>query len=464
VLSLAHPTLALDARLTLIAQAQASLDLQVYHLADDALGHQVLRALRDAARRGVRVRLLLDDFYTAGMDPLLLGLAAHEGVQLRLFNPFVGGRDSAAGRWLQLAGDFQRLNHRMHNKLFVADGAMAIVGGRNLADGYFQRDADANFIDFDALVVGAVVPELAAIFDQYWNSTQVHDITSLAAPTETVAARQARFDSLAGLVEPPFRPPSTLRGIATLRFAETLAGDLPGLLAVRASAMADLPDKLERHDDLSGTTTMRALRMFRESRSELMLFSPYFIPGESGLAGLREARQHGIAVRVITNSLGATDEPLASLAYERYRLPMLQLGVELYELSSMQVRRDDVQRAVFGRSRAQLHAKLALIDRRTVLLGSMNLDQRSASTNTELALRIDSPELAQQILRWFNSTDRADVTGSYQVRLKPDGRSLEWVALLGGGRSETHADEPEFDAWLRFRLWLMSLFVPESLL
>ena len=465
MLGLPLPSLALDARLTLIRQARASIDLQVYHLADDTVGRQVLRELRDAARRGVRVRLLVDDFYTAGMDQLLLGLAAQDGAQVRLFNPFAGSRGSSLGRWMQMAGDFRRLNHRMHNKLFIADGAMAIVGGRNLADGYFQRDAGANFIDFDVLAIGAVLPDLAAVFDRYWNSDQVRDITSLVTGAEPTPVLRARFESATLNVDPPFSAPSTWRGQPTPRFEQLLAGGLAKLIGVEATVFADTPTKVDREPgSLAGTTTGFAMQAFRESRQELMLFTPYFIPGESGLAGLREARKYGIAVRVITNSMGATDEPQASLAYERYRVPLLQMGVELYEISSMQARRDEAVRRTFGASRAQLHAKLAVIDRRTMLLGSMNLDQRSATTNTEMVLLIRSPELARETLAWFNSNDRADVRGSYQVRLKPDGRSLQWVALLGEGRSETLDEDPEFNVWERLRLRLISLFVPESLL
>jgi cardiolipin synthase C len=353
----------------------------------------------------------------------------------------------------------------MHNKLFIADGALALAGGRNLADGYFQRGRGANFIDFDVLAVGAVLPGMAAVFDRYWNSAQAHDIASLADSAKSPAALRAQFEAVTQPRDPSLEAPVTWRGQPVPRFADLLGRDLPGLIGAEAEVQADVPAKLERKpSDMSGTTWAFSLQTFREARGELMLYSPYFVPGQSGMAGLREARSHGIAVRVITNSMGATDEPQASLAYERYRLPLLQMGVELYEVSAVQMRRDEASRHAFGASRAQLHTKLALIDRRTVLLGSMNLDQRSATTNTELVMRIRSPELARQILIWFNSTGRADVRGSYQVRLAPDGRRLQWVALLGEGRSETLDEDPEFNAWERLRLWLISLFVPESLL
>ncbi len=181
-LPIPQPSVALDARLTLIRRAQSSLDLQYYLVGDDIIGRLLLRELRDAAGRGVRVRLLIDDFYTAGMDALLLGLASYPNIEVRLFNPFVTARGSMAGRLLSMAFDFDRLNHRMHNKLFLADGAMAIVGGRNMADGYYLPPD--MFIDFDALAVGPVVPQLQSIFDHYWNSQPAYDIAAVASSSQ----------------------------------------------------------------------------------------------------------------------------------------------------------------------------------------------------------------------------------------------------------------------------------------
>jgi putative cardiolipin synthase len=456
VLPMPLPSDALDMRLGLIEKAQVSLDVQTFHLANDVVGHQMLRGLRDAARRGVRVRLLLDDFHTLGSDALLLGLVADPHVQVRLFNPFVSGRDSSVGRWMALASDFKRLNHRMHNKLFMADGAFAIVGGRNLADGYFQRDADANFIDFEALAMGEVLPSLAAIFDQYWNSAEVFELQRIASSGSTATELREALDA-----QLPKSAPAT-----ALALAERLPGYLSTVVGLKATAFADAPEKLHRSPQagFAGTALARSIQEFFNARSELMLFTPYFVPGAEGMQGLKQARDHGVAVRVITNSMAATDEPLASMAYERYRVPLLEMGVELYEISSVQVQRDASQRALFGSSRARLHAKMAMVDRQTVLLGSINLDQRSATTNTELGVVFHSPELTQRIMAFFNARSREEVKGSYQVQLKPDHSGLRWVALLGGGRTEVHDEDPEFDGWMRARLWLMSQLVPESLL
>jgi phosphatidylserine/phosphatidylglycerophosphate/cardiolipin synthase-like enzyme len=459
----------LFARVELAKRAQRSLDLQYYELHDDETGRLLMRTLRDAAQRGVRVRLLLDDLYTAGSDPVLRALAAYPNIELRLFNPFGAGRVSALGRWLNLASDFRRLNHRMHNKLFVADGAVAVVGGRNMADGYFLRDPGANFIDFDALAIGPVVPQLQYIFDRYWNSEHVYPIADVLRPGDPPETLRARFDALMAPYanRKPHEPPA-LDAYGIPPVAADLDAGMPRLIWAEASAYADSPDKVVtgvKGADLRNTVTYHNLDTFRQAQSEVLLVSPYFVPGPIGLKHIREARDRGLRLRFVTNSMGATDEPLASLAYERYRVEMLKMGVELYELSSEQLHRDPEFRKGFGSSRAQLHVKLAVVDGATMVLGSMNLDNRSATTNTELAVTIHSAELVQRTLKWFNSTNfETDVRGLYRVQLAPDGHSLKWVALLGGRRTETIEGEPEVDRWQRFKLFLMSLFVSEDLL
>jgi putative cardiolipin synthase len=461
-------SVALDARLTLIKRAQSSLDLQYYLLGNDEVGHLVLRELRDAANRGVRVRLLIDDFYTVGMDRLLMGLAAHPNAEVRLFNPFGAGRVSSGGRLLSLAADFKRLNHRMHNKLFVADGAIAVVGGRNLADGYFLRDHGANFIDFDALAVGPIVPQLADIFDLYWNSPLVRDLETVARVSESKEELAAAFEAeTAVYARRAMSPPPALDDYGTPMVGNEIDAGLPHLTWAPASAYADGAGKA-----LASDVTHRAMQSaayqnmetFQTARSEVLLFSPYFVPGEPGMKRLKLARDNNVSVRVITNSMSSTDEPLAALAYEHYRVPMLKMGVELYELSELQLRKEDDVRHYFGTSRAQLHAKLGIVDRKTLVIGSTNLDQRSVTTNTELTVTIHSPELAMQTVKWFNSDNPGEARGVYKLRLADDGKTLQWIALHGHNGSEMVDGEPEIDRWLRFKLFLLSTFVPESLL
>ena len=241
-LPIPQPSVALDARLTLIRRAQSSLDLQYYLVGDDTIGRLLLRELRDAAERGVRVRLLIDDFYTAGMDPLLLGLASYPNMEVRLFNPFVTARSSMAGRLLGMAFDFDRLNHRMHNKLFLADGAMAIVGGRNMADGYYLPPD--MFIDFDALAVGPVVPQLQSIFDLYWNSQPAYEIASVASSSPAPQEHREYFEqAVSGLSALPKSTAQTdVFGVPLL--SVDLRASLQNLIWAEASVMSGRPDKL----------------------------------------------------------------------------------------------------------------------------------------------------------------------------------------------------------------------------
>jgi phosphatidylserine/phosphatidylglycerophosphate/cardiolipin synthase-like enzyme len=451
---------ALDARLTLIRQAQVSLDLQTYLIGNDSTGRLLLRELRDAAARGVRVRLLLDDFYTDGMTELLLGLAAQPGVELRLFNPFAYGRDTPIARMWNLLTDFRRLNQRMHNKLFVADGVAAIVGGRNLADDYFFRSQGGNFIDFEMLAVGALVPQLEAAFDSYWNSEHAWPVQAVARLGLAPPELRDLFDRLtaADLAPPPPEGPDLL-GVPPL--SQTLLTRQHRMLVVDAGCRADPPGKVGRRVADDATVMARFMSLVHEARSSLIMFSPYFVPGPYGLENLREARRHGIEVAVITNALGASDEPLVSLGYGKYREQMLGMGVQLYEMSSARLHRDRDIGRLLGSSVGRLHAKLALVDRKLVLLGSMNMDPRSAHTNTELGVAVRSAEFAEQVAKALKVDDRH--VGVFEVRLRRDGAGLQWVGRDAEGE-QTYDDEPEATLWQRLRLKLMSLLVPEDLL
>ena len=310
---------ALDTRVQLIRRAFRSIDLQTYHLADDGTGSLVLRELRDAARRGVRVRVLLDDWYTAGTDELLLGLAAQPGAELRLFNPFIGSRGSGLGRLWGLASDFGRLNHRMHNKLLVVDGVMAVAGGRNLTDEYFLRGSAGNFIDFDVLLIGPVVPQLSAWFDRYWNARDVIPIGTVAAAADAGALRR-RFDQ-ALEAHAPYRAPTEADeyGLPSVG-AELDAGRL-SMLPARAGAHADVPEKRQGSAKTQAeTVTERFYSLLAGARREVVVSSPYFIPGPAGLEALRKLRERGVAVSVLTNATGSSDEPLVNVAYALPRL------------------------------------------------------------------------------------------------------------------------------------------------
>jgi phosphatidylserine/phosphatidylglycerophosphate/cardiolipin synthase-like enzyme len=455
---------ALDARLAMIENATTSLDLQYYLIGDDSTGRPILRALRDAAARGVRVRLLVDDLYTADMDRLLLGLAATPNIEVRLFNPFITERRSSSRRLLALALDFKRLNHRMHNKLFIADGVIAVVGGRNLADEYFLRGTQGNFIDFDLTLTGAAVPQLGRWFDLYWNSTRVYpvqDVTRAAGvPPDEPAVARAVFDEATRDDPRPDVPmaPDFFGGPA---FSTGLAQRSLSFLPARADAFADSPDKIDPANfsiAVDDTLTHRFLLQLDEAQNEVMLFSPYFIPGREALARIGRLRARDVPVRVVTNSLAVSDEPLVSVGLERHQLVLLKMGVDLYELSSNRLKLDRTMKGLLGTSTGRLHAKLGFIDRRMMLVGSMNLDPRSSSINTEIGVRVDNPKLAEMVLAAFKVDQLA---GVYQVKLRPHGMGVRWVAIDADRPEELEVD-PDTSLWQRMRLMLLSLLVPES--
>ena len=455
---------ALDARLQLIQRAQASLDLQYYHFAGDSTGRAVLRALRDAAARGVRVRVLIDDLYTGGADPLWRSFAAHEGVQVRLFNPFTAARGRGpAGRFAAAPWAWGRINHRMHNKLFVADGAWALFGGRNIADIYYLKLEADNFIDIDVLAAGALLPALQAQFDRYWNAPTAYPLAAIVQAPEGVAgsatALQAEFESLTEPTRADVRMPAQLAEKDVLGqppVGRQLDDAHIALLAGRAQVLADHPEKPFQGGPggelMNSSVTYGVYQAMMTAQHEVLASSPYFVPGRGGLALVLGLRERGVQVRVLTNSLASTDEPLVHLAYALYREALLGAGVQLFELSQQRVK-DNMRMFLFGASLGRLHAKTVVVDAHLAYIGSMNLDPRSATLNTELGALIDSPPLARQ-LKTLIDIDR--LHSAYALRLATDGSCCEWVIPDSDGRLVLHL-EPDSRWWMR---WLGSLLQP----
>ncbi|MDQ6679362.1 MAG: phospholipase D-like domain-containing protein, partial [Pseudomonadota bacterium] len=220
----------------------------------------------------------------------------------------------------------------------------------------------------------------------------------------------------------------------------------------------DRPEKIA--GATAETVTERFFKLLREAKSEVILVSPYFVPGAEGVERLRELRSRGVEVRIVTNSTASSDEPLVNVGTARYRLALLQMGAKLYEVESVRLKRDERLRGLLGSSSGRLHAKLALIDHKRVLVGSMNLDPRSSRTNTEIGIGVLSEELAHRLVSAYRLDEPETV---YEVRLKADGHSIEWV-----GRDESHEERLDFapaTGWLqRLRLFMLGLFIPEDLL
>ena len=467
---LAFSSYAMDARLTLIREARQSLDIQYYLLADDLTGRAFLRAVRDAAVRGVRVRILVDDLYTAANDQLLQGIAAYPNVQVRLFNPFPAGRALTITRWGLSLADLARLNHRMHNKLFIADGVFAIAGGRNIADEYFFRSPRGNFIDFDLLVAGDAVPDLAATFDRYWNSRHVYTLDALEPDAPRAEARRAAFERATASAEMLFGP--IMAGARDFLNYGPLSHDMARpplkMLRGRIRVVADSPDKVsgEAASGMDPTTVISHVSdAIGRARDHVLLASPYFVPGKAALEGLYKVRRGGVPVTLVTNTMASNDEPFVSAAYGRYRRKMLQMGVQIYEVSPRILRMDatfdDSFGSMLGNSTGRLHAKMIVIDHETTVVGSMNLDFRSSRANTELGLFVDSTDLAADVTALV---EELRSVGTYRMRLGgASGDVVQWVDDQPDGEKVYDA-EPEISLATLIEVWLFSPFIEEDLL
>ena len=452
---------ALDARLELARRAERSIDAQYYYVQRDSVGLQFLRELRNAAQRGVRVRLLVDDLYTAGGDELFHSLATIPNVEIRFFNPLPSRRASVSGRLLFSLHEFDRINHRMHNKLFIADNRMSISGGRNMANEYFMRSAHANFIDLDVLAAGPVVRELSGVFDGYWNSDYAYPATSVVSTAGDASHGPGRFDRLAIDIGPTLEL-KTIDPLNPVSVAAELSAGKISLTPAQASVLADSPAKVVRRDrgEHVSTVTRSVLEAFGEARGEIRIASPYFIPGQEGLTVLTGAIERGVRIRVMTNGFGATDEPLVHQRYSHYRREMLRAGLDLYELRPDPAH-DAANLGNFGSSSARLHAKVAIIDSKTVFIGSMNLDPRSTWSNTEMGLLIESEKLAGQIKSVLRNDRNASL---YRLRLANNGESIEWVATDSSGATRVIRDEPDSHWLLRLKTFLLQPFISEDLL
>jgi putative cardiolipin synthase len=320
----------LDSRVELARRAMHSLDVQYYLIANDRTGRLFMRNLRDAALRGVRVRLLVDDLYTVGGDEMFRGLGAFQNVEVRVFNPFCCGRQSVSTKFMASLLFFQHLNHRMHNKLFIADGVAAVMGGRNIADEYFARSPTNNFVDMDVLVVGGVMQRLRNIFDTYWNSHEAY-------PVETIVDSSSgdRVDLQRGfnhLVEDGEQMTSVPVPAADMLGYRPIgrdfdAGDLQ-LVWGTAVAFADRPDKVSATTvEMARSMSAQMNIMDRVSASErnVVISSPYFVPGAMGVQAFRDLTRRNVSVAILTNSLAATDVPLVHAGYSRYRVDLLRI-------------------------------------------------------------------------------------------------------------------------------------------
>ena len=444
---------AFAARAVLASAAQRTLDVQYYIWDDDITGTLLFNALDAAAARGVRVRLLLDDNNTKGLDARLALLDAHPGVEVRLFNPFM----QRSVRTLGYLTDFSRLNRRMHNKSFTADGHATIVGGRNIGDAYFGAAGEVLFADLDVLAVGPVVADVEHDFDLYWNSASSYAVTQIVPASNADSAAEVARAGQAVLASPPAQ--AYIVAIRDSAFIADLRGRRLPFEWAKTQLISDSPAK---GLGLAAAST-RMMPQMREliglPTRQLDLVSPYFVPGDDGAAVFVSLARKGVDVRVLTNSLAATDVAAVHAGYAKRRKELLAGGVHLYELRRAWSEASQRRTGPFGSSASSLHAKTFAVDGDQLFIGSFNFDPRSNLLNTEMGFIIDSPKLAQQLATSMANglPDRA-----YEVQLTREG-SLIWLEHKDGAVLR-YTDEPDASVWRKLQVKLLSWLPIEWLL
>ena len=450
---------ALVARALMANHAVKSIDAQYYLLHNDLVGRLFVDQLLKAADRGVRVRLLVDDMDMAGRDLGSSVLDAHPNIEVRLFNPF--GRNTA--RIFQFISGFGTLTRRAHNKSFTVDSIATIVGGRNIGDEYFVADPEMAFLDLDVLAVGPAAALVAGSFDLYWNHELSYPLSSLIETPPTAELVKKKTAEFKDFIEQQ-KDTVYYKELTESRLAMALKGFKTELVKGRGKGHVvwDHPDKLLEYGDKSNLLLADLMPYLEETREELLIVSPYFVPGGAALDFFRELRDRGVRVVVLTNSLSSTDVSAVHAGYAKYRRQLLKIGVELYELNqNLAAENESNQSGKIYQSKASLHAKCFVMDRRKTFIGSLNLDPRSVIENTEIGIVIDAEEIARPLAEAING--KIDQF-AFRLELKPGYENTSYLVWHGlvDGEQRTLKVEPYTGFWQRFMVSLMRLLPIES--
>lgn len=402
VLPLASGIDAFTARYILAKNAERSIDVQYYLWHNDTTGKLLMYALLQAANRGVRVRILLDDIDTAEKDIELLTLHKHKNIEVRLFNPF----PNRNFRIFDIITDFFRINRRMHNKSFTVDNMLTIVGGRNIGDEYFDAKPSLGFHDFDVLAVGDVVNDVSVQFDKYWNYKRAIPVNALSIYEEQDVAKLLKAE-LEDFFVKSYKTPY-VQAVKKSGFIKKLEQRKLKLYWDKAKVIYDPPEKVEPEDnDPSKYLLPKLVSYLDKTQEEVIFISPYFIPGRGGIKKLKSLTKRGVLVKVLTNSLASTDVPIVYSGYAPYRIPLLESKVELHEIKTTARMHIDQakskKRSITSSSRSSLHSKIYIFDRSNLLIGSLNLDPRSSKLNTEMGIMIYNTDLAVKMSEWWDN-------------------------------------------------------------
>ena len=453
-------------RLELIDAAHSSLDLQYYVFHGDESGKLVTEALLRAAARGVRVRILVDDGETIRGDEQLYALAGEKNVEIRVFNPWRYRGHNALLRGIEYLFSHRRLDFRMHNKLFIADRAVALVGGRNIGDEYFQVDPGWQFADDDVYTTGPAVQQFAVSFEEYWQSELAVPVQALLPAKATDAAAAATLAQRATMPKKAASAGADYEQKLSAKepLASVLAGRAP-LDWASAEVVADSPykgkERAKNVPHISSLLFAPVADAIHNTRSELVMVSPYLVPSPDEMRLLEDLRARERSVSILTSSLEAESSHAAQAGYMHYRKALLEAGVQLYEIRARpEDPRGTGQAEKLSRyGHYSLHAKLLVFDRSVLYIGSMNYDQRSRRLNTEDGLIIHSGDLAGQAARRFDLMTQPQ--NAYAVRLQEkvpgDAPELTWSTEKSGAPVTLHS-EPARSAWQKFEVHFLELF------
>jgi putative cardiolipin synthase len=450
------------ARAALADTAERTLDLQYYSVGDDLTTNLLLLRVIAAAERGVRVRILLDDIYAPTRVFAWRAMAAHRGIQVRLFNPFFFGGTVGVARLGEFIVDGERLNRRMHNKLWVTDNVVALVGSRNLGDEYFDAKESGNFYDVDLLAAGPIVKDVSRAFDAYWNSAAVIPMEAIAGAPDAADGDLAREALRTRTAVCQGTPPCRWLNEGGLVDALRIGG--VSLSWASAQFIYDQPDQdkaLVASGIVHGAIDDHPSGM--RTQNELLIVSPYFVPSEDGRRHLAEMQARGVRIAVLTNSLASTDVPAAHAGYARHRTELLRSGVELYEVRPEPGQPHLRSHRWKHASSSSLHAKIIVQDRKRVIVGSLNQDPRSQLHNTEAWIVIDSTVIAADLAALFE--EGTDLQHAFKLgRSVTSGtETLEWITDEGVGATR-YDMEPMTSFWLRLWQDFLGVLVPEHLL
>ena len=446
------------ARAVLARFAERSIDVQYYLYHDDLVGRLFTHQLVQAADRGVRVRLLVDDMDMGGRDLAAAVLDAHPHIEVRIFNPF----SRNVGRTSQFITRLGSVTRRMHNKSFTVDNQATILGGRNIGNEYFEADPDLAFGDLDVMGIGPVAKEVSASFDLYWNSELAYPATVLRGepptPEEIAQKRQQLQQFVAAQADSEY-----LAALRNSSLAEKIQNKQVVFRWGAAKVVYDLPEKIQQDFDQTQLHLSPQLKPYLDALEwELILFSPYFVPGKAGTKLLTGLVEQGVRVRILTNSLASNDVGIVHAGYAKYRKALLRGGVELYEMNKNLTREQRKEKkGVEGSSKASLHAKSFVFDRRHVFIGSLNLDPRALLHNTEIGVVVDQTEIAEGMGTWFDRNIESIAFRLELVKNDNGTESIRWHGMVDGAL-ETFAVDPYTGFWRRFGIDILGILPIES--